>query len=129
MLIGVMAVGAVVFRNAKQKNSGEMLAKIEKEISEKNAASKGNHETNQESLAASAKVTPVPTVDPELAKKVEEEAKKQEESRKKREEEEKERARKEKIKNAAKRKQRRFRQRCSTHLTRKRGFCGRSRVM
>ena len=102
MLIGVMAVGAVVFRNAKQKNSGEMLAKIEKEISEKNAASKGNHETNQESLAASAKVTPVPTVDPELAKKVEEEAKKQEESRKKREEEEKERARKEKIKNAAK---------------------------
>ncbi|MBR1740913.1 MAG: hypothetical protein IJ733_03395, partial [Lachnospiraceae bacterium] len=32
MLIGVMAVGAVVFRNAKLKNSEKMLAEIEKEI-------------------------------------------------------------------------------------------------
>ncbi len=102
MLIGVMAVGAVVFRNAKMKNSGQLLAEIEKEIPDSNPAAKGEKNSGRDSLAASAKVTPLPTVDVGLENKVAEEEKKQQEERKRKEEaEKKERERQEKIKKAA----------------------------
>lgn len=90
MLIGVMAVGAVAFRNAKLKNSRDMLAKIEKEIPEK---------SEQESVAANANVTPVPTVEPTIAPTVEPNVEANVEN--KMAEERKESERKEKIKKAA----------------------------
>ena len=101
MLIGVMAVGAVAFRNAKLKNSEKILAEIEKEIPETKADSKPENSEDKTSLAASAGVTPMPAANAELDGKMEEEREKQEEVRKKQEEEKKERERKEKIAKAA----------------------------
>lgn len=103
MLIGVMAIGAVVFRNAKLKNSQKMLAEIEKEIPETRTSEKSADSGEKESLEASAGVTPAPTAD---AQKEEEETAlvAAEEAQKKKEEEaaQREKERQEKIKKAAK---------------------------